>query len=319
MREALFIKKNKERWEKMAYMPEQDIDDMAGEFTQLVDDLGYAKTFYPTSKTTTFLNTEASKRYLTIYQNRKEEQNRFTTFYKTELPLTIAKHHKTLLACFLLFILFYGVGFYSAIKDESIVSDMLGDSYIRMTEKNIEQGNPFGVYQRDNNVLMFLGIMINNIHVAFTYFLEGLLFPFFTVKNLVTEALRLGSFNVMFYKKGMGVSFFLAVMIHGTLELASLIIAAAAGVVLGKSWLFPKSLTRLQAFKQGAKEGLKIIIGVMPVFIMAALFEGFVTRYYNTMPVWVNIIILAISFTFIIGYFVVYPFIVKRKFKANFE
>ena len=320
MREALFIKKNKDRWEKMAYMPEEDIDEMAGEFTQLVDDLGYSKTFYPTSKTTTFLNTEASKRYLTIYQNRKEEQNRVITFYKTELPLTIAKHHKTLLSCFLLFMLFYAIGFYSAIKDESIISDILGSDYIRMTEKNIEQGNPFGVYQRDNNVLMFLGIMVNNIHVAFTDFLEGLIFPFLTIKSLLNFGVMVGGFHVMFFKHGMGLSFILAVMIHGTLEIYSFIMAAAAGMVLGKSWLFPGSLTRLAAFKQGAKGGLKIIIGaVMPVLVMAAMFEGLVTRYYNTMPVWLNVLILLISLAFIVSYFVVYPFVVKRKVKNNFE
>lgn len=312
MREALFIKKNKDRWEKMLHLPADDIDEMAGEFTQLVDDLGYSKTFYPTSKTTTFLNTEASKRYLSIYGNRKEKQNRFVLFFTNELPLTIAKHHKVLLVCFSIFMLFFVVGFYSTLTDESIVRDILGDDYVRMTEKNIADGNPFGVYQKDNSFLMWLGIMINNISVSFRYFMEGLLFPFFTIPELVRDGMMVGSFDAFFYSKGLGNMFILTVMLHGTLELSSIVIAATAGVVLGKSWLFPGTLTRLQAFKQGAKDGLKIIIGIVPVLMIAAFFEGFVTRYYK-MPIWISISILTISATFIIGYFVVYPLRLKKK------
>lgn len=313
MREALFIKKNKDRWEKMAYMPADDIDEMANEFTQLVDDLGFAKTFYPASKTTTFLNTEASKRYLSIYKNRREEENRFVRFFKIELPLTIAKHHNVLLACFALFMLFFWVGFYSALKDESIVRDILGNDYVSMTEKNIADGNPFGVYQRDNNFLMWLGIMINNISVSFRCFMEGLLFPYFSVNELVDNGMMVGAFDAFFYTKGLGNMFILTVMIHGTLELSSIVIAVASGVVMGKSWLFPGTQTRLQAFKIGAKDGLKIIIGVVPVLMIAAFFEGFITRYYK-MPAWISISILAVSAAFIIGYFIIYPIKLKKKY-----
>lgn len=314
MREALFIKKNKDRWEKMAFMPADDIDEMASEFTQLVDDLGYAKTFYPTSKTTTFLNTEASKRYLAIYKNRKETENRFVSFFKTELPLTIAKHHSVLFFCFALFLLFFAVGFYSALTDESIVRDILGDAYINMTEKNIADGNPFGVYQRDNSFLMWLGIMINNISVSFRCFMEGLIFPYFSTQELVDNGMMVGAFDAFFYAKGLGNMFVLTVMLHGTLELSSIVIAVASGVVLGKSWLFPGNKTRLQAFKQGAKDGLKIIIGVVPVLMIAAFFEGFVTRYYK-MPAWISITILTASAAFIVGYFIIYPIKLKKKYQ----
>ena len=314
MREALFIKKNKDRWEKMVHLPADDIDELASEFTQLVDDLGYSKTFYPSSKTTKFLNTEASKRYLSIYKNRIEKQNRFVNFFKTELPLTIAKHHLVLLICFTIFMLFFFVGFYSALKDESIVRDILGDGYVRMTEKNISDGNPFGVYQRDNSFLMWLGIMINNISVSFRCFMEGLAFPYFAPKELVDNGMMVGAFDAFFYTKGLGNMFILTVMLHGILELSSIVIAVASGIVLGKSWLFPGTLTRLQAFKIGAKDGLKIIIGIVPVLMTAAFFEGFVTRHYK-MPAWISITILTASLFFVIGYFVVYPLRLKKKYK----
>jgi len=316
LREALFIKKNKERWENISRQPSDNPDEMAFEFTQLVDDLGYAKTFYPHSKVTRFLNTEASKRYLSIYRNRKVEQNRFARFFLYDVPLAIVKHQFVLLGCLILFVLFFLVGLLSSIKDEHFVREMMGDSYVNMTEENIAKGNPFGVYQSDNGFVMWLYIMINNIRVSFFYFLEGII-PFFLVlHSLVIEGIRLGAFEYMFYTKGYGRQFVLTVMIHGTLELSALIIAAAAGVILGKSWLFPGTIKRIEALKQGAKDGVKIIIALVPVFITAAFFESFVTGRRD-MPVWLSLLILTSSLTFIIGYFVVYPARLNRRIKKE--
>lgn len=316
MREALFIKKNKERWENITKTPSTNPDEMALEFTQLVDDLGYAKTFYPHSKVTKFLNTEASKRYLSIYRNRREERNRLVKLFKYDIPLTVTKHYIVLLVCLVLFLLFYSVGFFSSMKDEHFVRDMMGDAYVNQTQENIAKGNPFGIYQRDNPFFMWLGIMVNNIRVSFFYYLQGIIPFFFVAYSLVEEGIRLGAFEYMFYAKGLGNQFFLVVMIHGTLELSALIISGAAGMIVSKSMLFPGTSTRLQSLKQGAKDGAKIIIGLIPVFMTAAFFEGFVTRYAH-MPLWLSLSILTASLSFVVGYFVIYPVRLYRRIKKE--
>lgn len=322
MREALFIKKGKDRWQQTQQEPATDPDEMAVEFTQLVDDLSYAKTFYPFSKITGYLNAQAAKIYLSIYQNRKEDSNRIYRLVKYDLPLTIRRHHLALLFCLLVFVLFFTVGAFSAATDENFVRDMLGDQYVAMTEENIKNGNPFGVYQYGNSFIMWLGIMINNILVSFGYFAEGVVFCIFTIKRLAEEALSIGAFEYMFYKHGLGAEFILAVFIHGTLELFAIVVAATSGVVLGKGWLFPGEMTRLDAFKQSAKDGLKLIVATVPVLMVAAFFEGFVTRYYR-MPVFFNLLILISSAAFIIWYFVIYPIkvekMVRKKLNEHFN
>lgn len=312
MREALFIKKNKDRWNEISNYPSANTDEMADEFVQLTDDLGYAKTFYPHSNVTKFLNAEASKRYLAIYKNRREYQNKIWMFFKYDVPLAIAKHHVVVGLCFVLFIFFFFVGFYSSYADPQFVREILGNDYVNMTEKNIANGNPFGVYQSENHLLMFLEIMVNNIHVSFRFYVEGLLFPILTIPELFDTGIMVGSFDYMFYSKGLGGLFIIAVMIHGTLELTAITIASAAGIILGKSWMFPGTIKRIDSFKQGAKDSIKIIIGLVPIFMLAAFFEGFVTRYYQISN-WLGITILSLSLVFIIGYFVVYPIKLKKK------
>ncbi|HEY2721359.1 MAG TPA: stage II sporulation protein M [Chitinophagaceae bacterium] len=316
MREALFIKKHKEKWTKAQQDVPVDADEMADNFTELVNDLAYAKTFYPTSKVTQFINGQASKIYLTIYKNRKEESNRILKFWKYDLPLTVRKYHRVIFFVFVLFCAFFLVGFFASRYDENFVREMLGSFYVDKTIQNIDEGNPFGIYQSGNSFLSWVGIMINNIIVALVYFSQGIVFGVFSVKSLVAEAVRIGAFHYLFFSRGLGLQWALAVMIHGTLELWSLIVSCSAGVILGMGFLFPGTAKRIDSLKRAAKDGVKIIIGIVPVFIVAAFFEGFVTRYYK-MPWPLSALILLSSATFIVWYFIVYPIRLQQKLKIQ--
>jgi len=116
----------------------------------------------------------------------------------------------------------------------------------------------------------------------------------------------LGAFEYFFFSRGLGVQSILVIWIHGTIEISSIIIAGAAGLVLGNSLLFPGTYTRIESLKRGAKDGMKMAVGLVPLFIIAAFFESFVTRH-TEMPVWLSITILAASASFIVWYVILYP------------
>ncbi len=312
MREALFIKKNIEKWKKYQYETSSDPDEMAQEFTELVNDLGYARTFYPQSRVTKYLNGLASKIYLSIYKNKKEQRSRLVTFWTTELPLVVRKYHRELLYSFLIFTIFALMAVFSTAQDQTFVRGVLGDNYVEMTEDNIEKGDPFGVYKNESRLTMFLTIALNNIKVAFMVFIGGLLISLGTIWLLFNNGMMLGAFQTFFFMKGLGWQSVLVVWIHGTLEISAIIISGGAGLVLGNSILFPKTHKRLDSLKRGGKDGMKLMIGLVPIFIAAAFLEGFITRY-STMPKALSISILVLSFSFIVWYFIVWPFIVEKR------
>ena len=316
MREALFIKKNKDRWERVQHHPADDPDEMASDFTQLVDDLAYAKTFYPSGKITHFINAQASKIFLDIYKNRKEESNRLVTFWKYDMPMTIRKHHKVIIFSFSFFIIFFVIGFFTSLKDEAALRGILGDGYVDMTRENIDKGNPFGVYQHGNPFMSWLGIMINNIAVSFRMFASGIVFGIPSLYELANTSIMVGGFDEIFAAHGFGIDFWLVVFVHGTLEITAIILAGAAGLILGKSFLFPGTIRRIDAFKQGAKDGVKIIVGLLPVFGMAAFFEGFITRLYNDAS-WLTTGICMLSVVFVIWYFIIYPIRLGKRFSSQ--
>jgi len=317
VREALFIKKNKDKWTEIQQSPSTDADEMANDFTRLVNDLAYAKTFYPSSKVTQFINGQAAKIYLSIYKNRKEDTNRIFYFWQYDLPLTIRKYHKVIFFTMVVFFVFYLVGFFSSRQDQDFTRMILGDGYVNKTIENIEDGNPFGVYQGGNSFLSWMGIMINNIGVAIRDFTEGIVFSIFSIKSILEFGVMVGVFHELFFSRGLGLEWGLAVMIHGTLEIWAFVVSSSAGVILGMGWLFPGTVKRLDSLKRAAKDGTKLLVGVIPVFMVAAFFEGFVTRHYK-MHWMLNVLILAASLSFVIWYFFIYPIKVQKKLASVF-
>jgi uncharacterized membrane protein SpoIIM required for sporulation len=312
VREGLFIKKNIDKWKQYQYEPATDPDEMAGQFTDLVNDLGYSKTFYPHSKVTNYLNGLASRIYLGIYRNKREESSRIIRFWKTELPLVVRRYHREILYSFIIFTLFALMAAFSAAHDETFVRGVLGDGYVDMTEDNIAKGDPFGVYKHDDAMSMFVAIATNNIKVSFVIFICGFILSIGTIWQLFQNGVMIGAFQYYFFAKGLGLKSVLVIWIHGTLEISSVIIAGAAGLVLGNSILFPGTHRRIDSLKRGGKDGLKLMIGLVPVFIVAAFLEGFVTRY-SGMPVLLSVSILGGSLFFVVWYFVVYPIQLEKK------
>src|SRR5882757_7603960 len=155
MREALFVKQNSAKWKEYETTPSHDPDELAERFIIITDDLAYAKTFYPKSRTTIYLNGLAAGFHQSIYKNKKEKANRFVYFWQFELPLLFIKYRSQLLYSFIFFTAFFLIGILSAKYDNTFIRFILGDDYVNMTNENISKGDPFGVFKSQNEFVMF--------------------------------------------------------------------------------------------------------------------------------------------------------------------
>ncbi|WP_316792974.1 stage II sporulation protein M [Pedobacter frigoris] len=312
MRESLFVKQNSAKWKSYEQMQSASPDELADRFIDITNDLAYAKTFYPKSRTTAYLNGIASVLHQSIYKNKKADSNLFINFWKTELPSLFYTYRRPLLYAFIFFLLSSLIGALSAKYDDSFIRLILGDSYVNMTNENIAKGDPFGVYKQEGEFSMFLKIASNNIYVSLVMFVSGIFLSIGPVVFILRNGIMLGSFEYYFFSKGLGMESVLVIWIHGTLEILAIIIAGGAGLVLGHGLLFPKTFTRLQAFQRSAKDATKIALGILPIIVLAAIFESFITRHTD-MPIWLSVSILAGSLLFMIWYVIIYPRqIIKR-------
>ncbi|HQW68623.1 MAG TPA: stage II sporulation protein M [Flavobacterium sp.] len=317
MREVAFIKQNKEKWldfEQAIFGKSiKNPDEMASLYIHLVNDLSYAQTYYPKSKTVVYLNYLASQIYQKIYKTKREEKNRFVYFYKTEVPLLVYQYKRYLLYAFVLFFACVGIGVVSAKYDDNFVRLILGDHYVNMTLENIKDGNPVAVYKLGSNWGGFIAITLNNLYVGFRCYVYGIFGGIGTFWVLIQNCIMLGSFQYFFYQQGVFWESVQGIWIHGSMEIFAIVIEAACGFILGASILFPRTFSRLNSFKIGFKDSLKIFLGTVPFTIAAGILEGFVTRYSLEMPNWLNVFIILSTLSFISFYFLIYPTIVHKK------
>jgi len=317
MREAAFIQRNQSKWQRLEQVI-QGLDGLSGDETsslyiELNDDLSYARTFYPKSNIPVYLNGLASRLHQHIYRNQRTPRGRFLTFWREEVPLAMAATRKQLALSFFVFALAMVIGGLSAKYDESFARLIMGDGYVDMTLENIKKGEPMAVYGGHDEGWMFLGITVNNVRVALLCFAAGLFFSFGTGFLLLYNGIMVGAFQYFFYQQGVLRESLLTIWVHGTLEISAIIIAGAAGFVLGNSFLFPGTYTRGESFRHGARLGLKVVIGLVPVFIVAGFLESFVTRHALEMPSYASLAIIGLSLTFVIYYFVILPYHAERR------
>lgn len=322
MREVAFIKTNKEKWlefEQAIFGKQlKNPDELASLYTQLVNDLSYAQTYYPKSKTVLYLNNLAAKAFQKIYKTKRQDTNRFVYFWKTEVPLIVYEYRRYVAYAFIVFLSFVAIGALSAEFDDAFIRLVLGDHYVNLTLENIEKGDPVAIYKSGSNWGSAFGITLNNLYVGILSFVLGIFGGLGTGYVLMENGIMLGSFQYMFVKEDVFWESVRGIWIHGAMEIFAIVIEGAAGFILGASILFPKTFSRMTSFKRGVKIGVKILISTFPFTIAAGFLEGYVTRYSNVMPNWLSVGIILSTLSLISFYYLIYPFIVNRKAKQDY-
>ena len=310
MKEVTFIRRNIDKWKEAEKVVEQATnlspDRLADVYTELTADLAFAQTHFPTSRISIYLNNLASALHNKIYQNKREKWTRIITFWTQEIPQIMYDARRELLVSLIIFTVSVLIGAVSAAGDLDFVRLILGNGYVDMTLDNIANGEPMAVYNGSSEVPMFLGITLNNIMVSFYCFAMGILTSFGTGYMLFNNGVMIGAFQMFFFQHGLLGESMLAIWLHGTLEIWSIIVAGAAGLALGNGWLFPGTYSRLESFKRGAKRGVKIVVGTIPIFIMAGFIESFITRH-TELPDILRLGLILISLAFIIFYYIYLP------------
>jgi uncharacterized membrane protein SpoIIM required for sporulation len=321
MKQVAFVKKNEDKWKKIEEFNKRriqfDADELAKLYIDITDELSYVKTFYPDSNLVDYLNHLASQLHTRIYQNKKENRNRLITYWTEEIPLAIERRFKELKWSFIIFMGAVIIGLFSANQEIDFVRMILGDNYVNMTLENIKNEDPMAVYKGDSQAGMFIGIGSNNIRVSFLAFVAGIFASVFTGFILFSNGIMVGAFIYFFIQEGLFGLSFTTIMIHGTLELSAIVIAAAAGMILGNSWMFPGTFTRIQSLISGSKDAIKILISLIPIFLVAAFLESFVTRHYLSLGMTGRISIIGLSGFYLFWYFYLLPKEISNKIKIS--
>jgi uncharacterized membrane protein SpoIIM required for sporulation len=309
VKEARFINKNIEDWRRIEESTEKgslsDSETAVEDYFKSSNDLSYARTFYPHSRLSNFLNGLSTRIHSGIHTNEITPFKDISYFFAEYLPETCYEMRKVIGVAVLLFVIGTAIGWISSVLEPGYTRSFMGDGYVNMTIQNIEAGRPMDVYAVSKSAPMFTGITLNNILVGFRAFAAGILFGIGSALILLYNSVMVGTFLQFFDSYNLLDVAVQTIMVHGTIELSIIVLSAAAGMRLGSSILFPGTYTRGQSFIKGAKQAASLMISLVPFFIVAGFLEGYVTRRDGVDGYFIAII--ALSFVLVWGYFVFYP------------
>ena len=120
-------------------------------------------------------------------------------------------------------------------------------------------------------------IMTNNLSVSFAAFAGGMLGGLGTAYMMLFNGLLIGGLAAACARAGMSLALWSFVAPHGALELPAIFIAGGAGLLLARGILVPGFLSRRESLVEAAAVAVRLVLGVVPLLVVAGLIEGFVS------------------------------------------
>ena len=95
---------------------------------------------------------------------------------------------------------------------------------------------------------------------------------------LLFNGIMVGAFQYFFHEQGVLRESLLTIWVHGTLEISAIVTPVPPVWRWGAACCSPAPTPAWKA-SGGAMLGLKVVIGLVPVFVVAGFLESFVTRH----------------------------------------
>jgi uncharacterized membrane protein SpoIIM required for sporulation len=129
----------------------------------------------------------------------------------------------------------------------------------------------------DANQVWSVGIMANNIWVMFQAFAFGALLGVGTLYAMAFNGALIGAVLALTHRAGFGFDLVTFMVGHGVVELSCIFFAGGAGLLIGSAILLPGDMSRGDALRTRGLEAIRLIIGCVPLLIVAGTIEGFIS------------------------------------------
>jgi uncharacterized membrane protein SpoIIM required for sporulation len=220
-----------------------------------------------------YLNQLLARAHNTIYAGRKSSAAGILRFYRDTYPQIFRQTFRFTATAFALFAGGAVLGtILTAVRPE-FMHQVLGP---RMVE-TIEQHKMWTESVVSMKPVASSGIMTNNLSVAFAAFAAGITAGLGTAYMLIFNGLMLGVIGTACWLGEMSLPLWSFVAPHGVLELPAIFIAGGAGLMIAHGLLFPGVLTRRDSLAQSGATAVRLLLGVIPMLVVAGVIEGFLS------------------------------------------
>jgi uncharacterized membrane protein SpoIIM required for sporulation len=282
-----FIATKRPNWERLTVILDQsqssglsaltadELSELGRLYRSATSDLAVARRDFPGHRVADYLNALVARAHAAVYQSRAARRRGIVEFFTLTFPRTFRATWGYTLAAFLMFLLPALASFSVAYRDPAAGAALMPGIEDRI--QDIRDKREWWKDLNDSNAAGASMIMTNNIQVTILAFAGGTLLGVFTLYLLAQNGLMLGIVAGAAQSLGFATNLWGFVAAHGTLELSAIFIAGGAGMQLGWSIIRPGLLTRRAALVRAAQRAALLLLGCIPILVIAGTIEGFLS------------------------------------------
>ena len=281
-----FINERKSAWQRLEgllhlldrmtlrRLHREEVRELGRIYRRTASDLAIARAESRDPRLINYLNSLVIRAHGRIYRADAQGGRRIRDFFARDFPQTFRRTWRyTVLAC-ATFFLFGSLGFLGTHLDPDFSELAFVNTGMRAVIDAREHW-----WERINraNQVESTDIFTHNIRVTFYAFALGALLGVGTLLSLAIFGANTGAILALTYRAGFGNSLVTFMVGHGVIELTCVFMGAAGGLLIGSAMLMPGDLSRGDALKARGMEAVRLIVGCVPLLVVAGIIEGFIS------------------------------------------
>jgi uncharacterized membrane protein SpoIIM required for sporulation len=287
-----WLEKRKPHWAKLEALLNQsqssglkslsrsDLQELSLLYRQTAADLAAIREDRASVHYARYVNQLLVRAHNTIYSGHRASPRALVSFFTRTYPLAFRRN---LRHCALATIIFAIAGLVGAIltyQNPDFKVKILGPQMVETIDRHqMWTHSIVGIKPVASSA-----IMTNNMSVGFTTFALGITAGLGTIYMMAFNGLLIGVIGVACYLSGMSLQLWSFVAPHGVLELPAIFIAGGAGLRIAQGLLFPGVLPRRDSLARAGSEAVQLLLGTVPILIIAGIIEAFVSPTALAIP-----------------------------------
>jgi uncharacterized membrane protein SpoIIM required for sporulation len=280
-----WLEKRKPYWSKLETLLNQsaksglksltrtDLQELSLLYRQTAADLAAIREDRGSVHFSRYVNQLLVRAHNTIYSGRRASASAMFSFFWKTFPATFRRNLKHFLLAVIIFLIAGAVGAMMTRQNPDFKVKLLGPEMVETIDRHeMWTHSIVGI-----KPLASSAIMTNNMSVGFTTFAFGITAGLGTIYMMAFNGLLIGVIGMACALSGMSLQLWSFVAPHGVLELPAIFIGGAAGFRIAQGLLFPGLLPRRESLARAGLEAVKLILGTIPILIIAGLIEAFVS------------------------------------------
>ena len=302
-----FLESRKQKWSRLEELTArasrlrlrglrgEEVREFGRLYRRTAADLAIAREEINDKRLINYLNHLVGRAHGTIYRSESTGWGGILTFYRYEFPALFRENFRPIFLAFFLSIAAAGFAYAACAINEDFA-----DKVVPTLKEKIKAHENWTDQANEANSVMSIFIQTHNIQVTFLAFAGGLLIGAGTLIVLIENGLMLGVvINLCVKYKFWAILVFMTG--HGVIELSAIFISGGAGFLIGKALLMPGDLKRIDALVTNGLTAIKLIMGCVPMLIVAGTIEGFISPAH--IPEYYKFSVSAVSALALVAYF----------------